>query len=546
MALALSAAMTALEAGDSLNREIYIISDRQAINWANVDDAFAKAIAKRMAEGPRPTKLFFIPVGGAERRNIAIESFTAHGLPAVAKQLVELEIRVRNFSDEVATGVPLTISDGGREIYRNTLTIPAEASSVIRASAQFDAPGCSVLTAQIRPDGLPFDDRRELAVLVAPPIEVLVISGDEREGAFRKESDFLRLAIAPFVASGEQGPDPAKVTIITPAKWQRLDPRKFPVVVLANVSSLSQQQASELEQFVYSGGGLIVSCGNLLQSESYNKLLYREASGILPGRLADSMSTKATTTLGVIGVDVSHPIFRFLRGRPDPVPTVTVTRHVPVENSRSDVRNLITLASGEPLLLERAAGKGKVLLLTSTIDADWNTLPLSGFYLPLMQSMVRYLAASQLPELNVRQGEAISLNIDGIRDDKAPHVTRPDGKEDAMEFRPSVLSSELRYDKTQVAGRYELKLKTDKEERSWTFISRQPEEESDLSSYDPEKIATVASDLGMEILDPSADLASAVGRGRAGRELWLPLVAAALFLLGVESWFAKQCSATQS
>jgi hypothetical protein len=203
VALALADALNMVESGDSLNREIYLITDRQACNWDAMDDALAAAMARRMSSGQRPIKLFFIPVGGLERRNLAIESFTAFGLPAVVKQPVELEIRLRNYGDEAATDVPLTVTDGQREIYRNTLAIPADATSVVRATAQFDAPACQVLTAQIRPDGLPFDDHRELSVLVAPPIEVLVVSGDDGEGGFRKGTDFFRLAVSPFGASSE-------------------------------------------------------------------------------------------------------------------------------------------------------------------------------------------------------------------------------------------------------------------------------------------------------------------------------------------------------
>ena len=259
------------------------------------------------------------------------------------------------------------------------------------------------------------------------------------------------------------------------------------------------------------------------------------------------MSAQGTAAQTIIGVDINHPMFRFLRGRLDPVPDVSINRHVPVYGPSSTVRYLITMKSGEPLLIEQPAGRGRVLLLTTTIDVDWTTLPLSGSYLPLMQSLTRYLASSQLPALNVRQGEPIVLNLEQVAEDQAPRITLPDGKQDAMEVRPSVLSAELRYGKTQVSGRYAIKLKTAGKDSQWTFVVQRPAEESDLKPFAAKDLAAWQRMLHMDVLDSqSEEMAAAVGRQRAGKEVWLPLMLAALALMGVEMWFARWCSATRA
>lgn len=546
IAASLTQAANLLDAGDSLNREIYIVTDRQALNWSTLDDNFISVFQRRNSAEARPAKIFLVPVGGEENRNVAVEAFIAQTLPAVVKQPIELEVHVHNYGQETAADIPIAIADGQKELYRTTVTIPGGATSVVRSTVQFDAPRNVLLIASTRPDALPFDDRRYLSILVVPPLNVLIISGDEREGFFRKESDFLKLALAPFAGSGDQGADPTAVTVTTPAKWPRLDPRKNPVTILANVSSFTDAQASDLEQYVYSGGGLLITAGNLLQSDNYNTVLYRQGAGLLPGLLDDSMTSRATTPSGIIGIELSHPIFRFLRGRPDPVPSIAVNRHVPVQTVRPDASTLITLSNGGPLLMERSAGRGKVMLLTTSIDADWTTLPLSGFYLPLMQSTVRYLASSQLPTLNVRQGEPLVLNVEGVSEDKPPKLQRPDDTQDQMELLPSVLSSELRYAKTQRPGIYRLKLKVGSDNRQWSFVVQPPAEESDLSVYPSGRIAQIQSSLDMNVLDSNAAaLASAVGKGRAGRELWLPMLLAALVLLGVETWYARRCSSIE-
>ena len=545
IAAGLAAAAEILETGNSQNREIYIISDHQAVNWDSVNDAFGAGWRRRWEDGAAPApRILLLPMGGEDRANAGVEAFVAQGLPAVIRQPVELEIRVRNYGAEPVSDLPVTISDGAKELYRNTINLPGASATVLRTAVSFESVGCRVLTAEIKGDGMPFDDRRDLAVLVAPPVEVLVVSGDEREGLWRKESDFLQLALAPWASAGEKGPDPVKVTVISPLKWQRPDPRKYPVLILANVASVSDEQARELEQYVYSGGGLIVTAGNLVQSNNYNALLYRDGSGILPAWLWDSMSTQAMTPQRIIGIELGHPIFRFLRGRPDPVPTVNIARHLPVVLGKPEARTLMTLGNGEPLLLERTVGRGHVLLLTSSIDADWNSLPLSGFYLPLVQSMVKYLAAAQLPEMNMARGQPIVLSVDGIAEEGKPKITRPDGTEDDMEIVPSTLSGELRYEKTRQTGRYSVDLNVGGTKRQWTFVVQPATEESNLESYTDAQLQQWRKLLGFEVLDLNAEsLAGAVGAERKGRELWLWLIVAALGLCGVELWFARRCSA---
>lgn len=533
--LAIWQAANALETGQSPNREIYIISDRQSTSWTGIDESFAAGMNRRFAAWSRPPRICYLPVGSLQHDNLAIESFTATSLPALAKQPVELEIRLRNFTDATVSDIPLTITDGPRELYRTTALLPPNSALVLRSTVQFDQVGCPVLTAQIKPDSLPFDDRRDLSILLNPPLQVLIISGDERQSPFGKESDFLRLALSPFSTSGEPGQDPVRTTVITPAKWQRPDPRKFPVVILANVPTLSDSQAADLEQFVYSGGGLLISSGSLLLSDSYNATLFRDGAGILPAKLGDSLSARATLPTSIIGVDVAHPLFRFLRGRPDPVPSVTISRHTPVQTTRAQSKTLATLATGEPLLLERPAGKGTVLLLTTTLDADWSNLPLSSFYLPTLQSAVRYLASRQLPEMNIPAGQPISLNVDGIAEDAPPKLTRPDAQLDPMELFPSLLSSELRYDNTTQPGRYQLKLKTPTDQRAWTFISQPPSEESDLTPLSSDRLSQLRTLLDMQVVEPRPDqLTATVGAGRIGQEIWLPLTLLTLLLLALE------------
>src|SRR5258706_6051267 len=74
---------------------------------------------------------------------------------------------------------------------------------------------------------------------------------------------------------------------------------------------------------------------------------------LLPATAEDGL--EATTLQGIS--DFDHPIFRFLKGRPDPIPLVTIGRYFPVEVKERDARVLAQYASGRPFLVEGSAGR---------------------------------------------------------------------------------------------------------------------------------------------------------------------------------------------
>jgi len=56
---------------------------------------------------------------------------------------------------------------------------------------------------------------------------------------------------------------------------------------------------------------------------------------------------------------------------------------------------LARFEDGSPALVELVAGKGRVLLFTSSLGPSWNDLPLTPLYLPFVHQMVRYAGSHQ-------------------------------------------------------------------------------------------------------------------------------------------------------
>src|SRR5205085_7217076 len=100
---------------------------------------------------------------------------------------------------------------------------------------------------------------------------------------------------------------------------------------------------------------------------------------------------------------------------------------------------------------------GRVLLLTTPLDGQWGTLPRTNFYLPLVQSMVRRLAAAGLDDRNVIAGQEIVATFKETLVGKAM-MELPDGAVEPADVAAAADRAEVHYANTQQPGIYTLRV----------------------------------------------------------------------------------------
>lgn len=509
-------------------RDIYIVCDRQASNWRGVNDYY---ITHRWPESVKNSaaavRLFIVPIGGADAENLAVESITLNNPPAIVGQPADVTVNVHNYGLTARAAVPLTVSINGRPVFDTTVSVAAGRAAQVEVplpGRTLVSAGSQSLTAEIRTAGYRDDDKLDAVIDAIEPIRVLIISGDEYEGTplgqFRSESDFLRLALSPERTLRRGGSDPCKVEVVPADLWPSGGLDRYQVVILANVERFTAAQAREIEQYVYGGGGLLIAPGNLARVENYNQQLWREGTGILPAELEDATSADGAEATTIVGYDPTTPIFEFLHDQPDLTLTSTIGRFFPVGNRSSDSRGLAWYTSGSPFLIESRAGRGKTLLMTTSLDADWSTLPLSSFYLPYVQSAVRYLAAATLPSRNLGLGQPILATFEDPADDHAT-VELPDGDSRQVLLARFGSVADLRYTDTQEPGIYHVRVRERTGEQTIQFAVHLPPEESDLTQLSDARWDELEHGLHLRRIDQGdRALASVVAGSRQGYGLW--------------------------
>jgi hypothetical protein len=531
-------------------RDLYVVCDREASSWRAVNDYF---IRHRWPESVRKSaaavRLFVVPVGDADADNLAVESITLSNPPAIVGQPAEVKVDVRNYGPTPRAAVPLTVSVNGHVAFDTTVSVGGGSAARVTvpiAGGAMVSPGSQYLTTEIRTAGYRDDDRLDAVIEAIEPIRVLVISGDEYDatpaGQFRSEADFLRVALAPQRSLHRGGADPCKVEVVPAERWPDGELARYQVVILANVERFSAAQSREIEQYVYGGGGLLIAPGNLARVENYDEQLWRDGAGILPAELEDPTSADGAEATAIVGYDPTTPVFQFLHDQPDLTLSSTIGRYFPTGSRPSDAHILAWYTSGAPFLIESRAGRGKALLMTTSLDADWSTLPLSSFYLPYVQSAVRYLAAGTLPTRNLLLGEPIEATFDDPADDRAT-IDLPGGETRQISLTRFGATADLHWSDTQEPGIYRVHVRERAGERSLLFAVRLPPEQSDLTQLTDARWDELERGLHLRRIDPNdRPIATVVAGSREGYDLWPWTLGAGILLAAAELGLARRWS----
>ena len=256
---------------------------------------------------------------------------------------------------------------------------------------------------------------------------VLVVDGDPGPNPVLSEVYFLERALAPWggseVMTGGVLPD-----VTSMAGIRDLDPAVHQVVFLANVSDPAPAAAPLLD-FVQQGGSVVISVGNNVTAERYNGSLAK----MLPSPLRKAV---ALTNPGEPGVATAIPntefgfFAPFSRGGRGSFGNIRWKNLFTLEPfvDGLEVRTIMSLENGMPLLVERKLGQGSVLLFTGTLDMAWGNFPLQAVFMPLIQRLVTELGAQAGGAALREQGQVDQLVTMSIPNSMGDiRVQGPDG-----------------------------------------------------------------------------------------------------------------------
>lgn len=501
-------------------RRVYLFSALSATGFVPGEPAW------QPGHGP---ELHVVALEEGELPNLAITAATAEKDPDLGPRGVRVSVEVRNFGAQKVEGRAVTLRLDGRAIARGLVSLgPGETAQKRFTTTLPPDVRTAEVVAELDGDSLAVDDRRFLRVEVRRDVRVLLVDGDPRTVRHEDELFYLETALRP----GDRADSALQVVTTTVDELPRRRLADYDAIFLCNVKPLEPKRVTELEEWVKKGGGLLIALGDNVDPDGY-----RASMGPL---LAQDLRTVHQFALGPKAVDAGraerighlesmHPIFAIFSTRAPGLREASFWKAIlvdPSERSAAERTTLARFGGGAPLLVEARRGQGRLLLFTSTLDRDWNDLPIHPGYLPLVQQMARYLARSPVEERETELAVGRSREIPVTPDDARVEVTAPSGKKDVFEGARLAGRASVTYNGIVEPGFYHVTVTRNGNARSLPaadFVAN-----VDPRGSDTRRVAV-------------ADLPSGAGKTAAGDvaqgtrriELWHGLAAALLlFLLG--------------
>jgi hypothetical protein len=543
----------ALQLADTSNlerRELYVFSDLNAVAWR---DESMRQLKQRFADRP-DTALYVIDVGVDQPSNVALGDLRIAGevLPRDGELVVDVDLQSEGVAGEKTVELLLEEPDPTRPLIRDgRVELPMQRQrgrdvrnlqAGERQSLQFHVRGLppGIHQGQVRilgQDGLAFDNVRYFTIQVQEAWPVLLAGPQGASLRFMAES------LAPF----EMREDNTARFDCVQARLEDLDDVSldaFAAVCLLDPTPLSDEQWQRLAAYVGSGHGLAIALGHHAgDGAAFN---VEQAQQLLPGPLARQW--RGGRDVFLAPVDHQHPITSEFRNIASAVPwqLYPVLRHWDLEPLADDASVVIPFSNGQPALIERSLGQGKVVVVTTPLSdvarpagrSPWNELAFGENPWPqfvLVNELMLYLVASGEARLNYLTGQVVRLprreQVDPERFQLFPPVGDP----------YDVLAGDggftVRF--TEQPGAYRLKGNRGNIVIRG-FAANVPEDASRLERVDREWLDEIFGLDRAQALRERQQIERAQGRQRVGREFYPLLVVLAAMVLGLEHVLANR------
>jgi hypothetical protein len=158
---------------------------------------------------------------------------------------------------------------------------------------------------------------------------------------------------------------------------------------------------------------------------------------------------------GLDPLGYQHPIVRAFEGsaKSGLLTTPVATHYRLTIAPNSPARAVLATKSGDPLLVEQAVRRGRVVLVATSADLSWTAMPLWPSFVPLVQEIVTWCAAGRGPQRNLEVGEVLGGPVPAAAD--APvRVQGPNGKSRRVNVQSQGGYSEWSFGDTTLCGVY--------------------------------------------------------------------------------------------
>ena len=539
----------------NLNRLVTVLTDLRRRDWAEeAGEASAgpkggkgrgaAAVLRQVAK--RAQGVAVVDAGGDWAPNLTVADIAVREKALVAEVPARFEVVVINHGEADVSGIDVTFTAGTSVPLRGTIDLlGAGERASVPFTFTFRQAGSAPVLAEIAADVLPRDNARYYAAAVRKGVRILLVDGEPSSESGETETFYLERALDP-PGDAMSGND---VEVVTENQFEGMPLDGVQVVVLANLYRITENRRASLEEWVRQGGGLVFFLGDQVDELFYNEKLYAKGAGLFPLALAAVQGDEAARRwVHLSETSANHPVLRVFQGAQNPF-----IRRVKFFRWWEGVPSREAVASGAvrviaayddpgstPAVVERALGKGRVVAVTTTADAEWTSWPADPSYLVTVLELSRHVTRATAAEGSIGVGVPIHTTLDPARYGSEVRVEVP-GSTDPMDLQalPTEDGRSLlfHYEDTARQGLYRLRLarRDGSPETEHVAVNVDPSE-GDLRPADRVALGRRIDDPKVAVVTGRQFLARGVSGGKV--EVWRAVLVALVAALCVEQFLA--------
>jgi hypothetical protein len=407
--------------------ELYLFSDFQKYTWTRKGTQTGK-VAEALNELSAKYDAFMVDTGGSPAYNYMVTALSPQDPLMSVGMPVRFTVRVEAWGvqpDEAKAVVTFLVGGVKKDVRE---VRPEKGAAVLTFDHLFANAGEYLVEAVLEGDDHRIDNRRSYLCTVPEDVKVLLVdeSADPEAalatvpgvGPAAKPKDpvddlavtsaYLARAIAPPGHPGMARVSRFATKTIHPSQLDFEDLGEYAAVVLVGVSSPGEAMTAKLENTVSDGGALWVFLGEGVNLYQYNKLLYREGKGLLPAKLLGKAAADNGKSPHVNFGESSHGSLARISGAGNP--DGKVLAYMELEPAPG-ARVVCPLSNGKAALVEKAFGRGRVLVCSTGAGVSWSFLPGTVEFPVMVQELMRHAVGNPDRQVNLGVGDRFAQPV---------------------------------------------------------------------------------------------------------------------------------------
>ncbi len=510
---ALNHAWELLDRTVNVNKELYIISDRQR-----------RLLPEQAKSRDSLANVYFVDLPIEASENLGLTDIGFGGELLLPGHEFELSATVMNYSGTDRSDVIASLYLDGNRVAQTDVSVSAGQKTIVRFNRSVASGGFHSGYVELSDDRYLPDNRYYFSFHIPESFSVLVIGEDAA-------ARFISMALSPDPELNQYW----NVKEATPDDMAQVNIWEYDVIVLAGAPALAPAYVERLKLYVQQGRSVFVTYGSQTTVDHFNEN-FAELTGVTYTDGIDSNPSRAGYYT-LEAADLRHPIFSVFNFEDQKPPAIKFYT-LPKLTLTGQAQAIAGFSGGRPALVENPYGRGKALTFTGPLLPQYTELVSSALFVPLVSRTVEYLAADLSSyEVELYCSDNITRSLASGRDASGVlELSTPDGTVYDLAAQEDQGTMVLQPRPTDQPGIYRVTSSGREIDRFAVNINPA---EGELAAVDIDEMAQAFGMPWSAMLESNLAIDAAVAQLRFGRELWQLFLWLAVILLALEMLLSR-------